>query len=91
MAISTNDRKENRGILRFTWERFFVGFNVIIYISCVVLSLLPSVKAENAVLFFFGSSIGLYIFVMLSAVILNIFASPLRGHHGARKAISGLT
>ena len=90
MTTTTSGNKETRRFLEFTWEKLFVGFNFLIYAGCFVLALIPSISAETPVLFFFGSSMGLYIFFMFSAVIINLFFSPVQSKHRQRKTVSGL-
>ena len=90
MTTTTSANKDTHRFFEFTWEKIFVGFNFLIYAGCVVLAIIPSIKAETAVLFFFGSSMGLYIFFMLSAVIVNLFVSPVHSKHRQRKTVSGL-
>ncbi|MCK5664614.1 MAG: hypothetical protein KAI17_14075 [Thiotrichaceae bacterium] len=89
MSITTV-RKESNHFLKFTWENIFVGFNLAIYLGCLILVLLPVIKVETAIIFFFASSMGLYIFLMFSAAIVNTFVSPVKGKYRPRKTVTGL-
>jgi len=87
---NTSVHKQTNNFFRLTWESVFVALNLIIYVGCLVFTLLPGISAETAILFFFGSSMGLYILFIFSALIVNTFSLPVRRKSRPGKAVTEL-